>query len=102
MNELRQENRFKILAVDPRLLIDLVNWQRNPTSKFHLVVPTCDKLPDDVEVIAVNTNWSTRAVELLLYHSSFDEVPFGCEVPKVIDVDFSCRIHTLEPETTDG
>lgn len=97
MSDPNKQNRVKVLSVDPRILIDLVEWQRNPDGPFHIVMPKGTPIPDDVEVLAVNSDWAKRRIELLLCHPSFDEVPVGCRPPMVIDVDMECRIRTFNP-----
>lgn len=92
----KSENRVKILSVDPRLLIDLFNWQRNPTSRFTVRAPIVEPIPKDVEILSVNANWNVRRIDLLICHSSFEQIPLGQEPPLVVDFQNECRIVTLQ------
>lgn len=76
-----QERRLKILRVDPRYIVDLLNQARN-VCRF-LKVPAGEQVPDDVVVITVNADWSSNTIELLLASEQFEPVEVGMNPPCV-------------------
>lgn len=67
-------SRFKMLAISPELLLQLLF-----DSRPHPVEVT--GLPDECSVCGVMYDWSRRAFLFRLEHPSFDEVPLGAEIP---------------------
>lgn len=76
-----QERRLKILRVDPRYIVDLLNQATNP-QRF-MRIPAGEQLPEDVVVVSVNADWSSNTIELLLAHDKFEPVEVGLCAPVV-------------------
>jgi hypothetical protein len=76
-----QERRLKILRVDPRYIVLLLNQAKLPV-RF-MQIPTGDKIPDDVVVISVNADWSSNTIELLLASDQFETVEDGQVPPEI-------------------
>jgi hypothetical protein len=76
-----KERRLKILTVDPRHIVDLLNQAANPTRLMK--IPTGDQIPEGTVVVSVNANWSRGGIELMLAHDQFEPVELGLEVPRV-------------------
>jgi len=76
-----QERRLKILRVDPRHIVDLLNQARN-VCRF-MKVPVGEQVPDDAVVVTVNADWSSNTIELLLASDQFEPVELGMSPPVV-------------------
>lgn len=76
-----REGRFKVIQLPQQLMLDVFNWWRDPIQ--WLAVPELPGVPEDVEVTAVHLNHQMRAFELLIWHPSFDVVPFGRQPPVI-------------------
>lgn len=76
-----QERRFKILRVDPRYIVDLLNQATNP-QRF-MRIPSGDQIPEDAKVISVNADWSSNTIELLIAHETYEPVPLGVMTPEL-------------------
>jgi hypothetical protein len=76
-----QERRLKILRVDPRYIVDLLNQAKLPTQ--FMQIPAGDRIPDDVVVISVNADWSSNTIELLLASEQFEQVLDGKVPPEI-------------------
>jgi len=76
-----QERRLKILRVDPRYIVDLLNQATNP-QRF-MRIPAGEQIPEDVVVVSVNADWSSNTIELLLAHDTFEPVQLGLSAPVV-------------------
>lgn len=74
--------RVKIVRLDERLIVDVLNWCRDP--KGYLMLPDVEGLPEDAVVVSCRDNWERRTLEVLVYHPSFEEVPEG-DIPPVIE-----------------
>ena len=75
------ENRVKILRVDAKLIVDILNWWRNPPG--FLTLPLMESIPEDSVVVSVHADWSRGTIEVLIQHHSFDIVPRG-EMPPIV------------------
>lgn len=76
-----QERRLKILRVDPRYIVDLLNQAAHPHQ--FMKVPAGEQIPADVVVVSVNADWSSNTIELLLSHEQFEPVQVGYSPPCV-------------------
>lgn len=78
MNRAELCQHRKILCVDERLLLDVLNCHR-----LHrlIALPEIEELPPDVEVIAVWPEPHRRALMVELVHPSFEPVLPGCPAP---------------------
>jgi hypothetical protein len=65
------KNRVKIISIDERFLIDVLNWWRNPP--HYLALPITEEMPEDCEVLRVWVNHERRCIEALIYSRSFPE-----------------------------
>lgn len=74
-------NRVKITSLDCRLLVDVLNWFRNPIG--WLALPIMPELPEDVRVVSIRANWECRTIDALVSHPSFDYVPPGTFPPRI-------------------
>lgn len=87
-----EERRLKILRVDPRYIVDLLNQAANPTQ--FMKIPTGDLIPDGTVVVSLNANWSRGCIELLLSHEQFEPVEMGME-PEAVGLMESWRVIDL-------
>ena len=76
-----EPNRVKIVSIDNQILIDLLNWGRNPKSV--LTLPVCDELPSDCRVLWVHPSFERRCLEAMVWSSEFPEVPLGQEAERI-------------------
>lgn len=76
-----QERRLKILRVDPRYIVDLLNQATTP-QRF-MRIPAGEQIPEDVVVVSVNADWSSNTIELLLAHDQFEPLGVGHSPPVV-------------------
>lgn len=70
-----EEHRVKIISLDSRFLIDLLNWWRKPP--HWLALPITDELPEDCVVVNVNVSWERRCIEAMVASASFPVCPEG-------------------------
>lgn len=97
-----QERRLKILRVDPRYIVDLLNQATNP-QRF-MRIPAGEQIPEDVVVVSVNADWSSNTIELLLAHDQFEPLGVGYSPPVVgllaewQQVDLIEVVKSLRPE----
>lgn len=89
-----QERRLKILRVDPRYIVDLLNQATNP-QRF-MRIPAGEQIPEDVIVVSVNADWSSNSIELLLAHDEFEPVGVGYSPPCVGLMDGWQQVDLLE------
>lgn len=75
------KRRVKIIRLDDRLLVDILNWCRNP--EYALALPITEELPDTVDVLSVRADWETNTIEAMVMHSTFPLVPTGERPPRV-------------------
>ncbi len=75
------ERRLKILQVDPRYIVDLLNQAAHP-QRF-MRIPAGEQIPEDVVVVSVNADWSSNTIELLLASDQFEPVELGMSPPVV-------------------
>lgn len=68
-----EEHRVKVISLDSRFLIDVLNWWRNPPHWMALI----DELPDDCVVVNVNVSWERRCIEAMVASASFPICPEG-------------------------
>lgn len=80
--KLVQERRLKILTVDPRYIVDLLNQATDP--RRFMKIPAGDQIPEGTVVVSVNANWCRGGIELLLAHEQFEPVEVGFEFPRVM------------------
>ena len=76
-----EENRVKIVSLDPNMIVDLLNWWRNPPDCIAL--PITDELPEDCAVLSVNASWQRRCIEVLVASESFPIVETGGLPPEI-------------------
>lgn len=76
-----QERRFKLLSLSSRLLIDVLNWWRDPP--HFLALPITDALPEDCEVVSVSADFERSCLTAIIYSESFEPVPDGDAPPKI-------------------
>ena len=79
--QLRDQRRYKIVQLDMNLMVDMLNWWRNPPD--WLALPICEEIPHDAKAISVDANWRTRSIEVLIGHESFEPVPDASAPPVV-------------------
>lgn len=75
--------RLRILRADPNLILEVLNWCRDTAEGRYIDLPKVEEIPDGCEVVSVNASWSSRSIELMLRHSSFDGVPDGSIPPTI-------------------
>jgi hypothetical protein len=78
-----EEHRVAIVQMDPKFIIQVLNWWRNPTCM--LCLPITDKLPADCEVIAVNMSFERNFMQLKIVSKYFEPVDrsvFPPEIPE--------------------
>jgi len=74
-----RKNRVKIVFLDPRFAVTVLNWHIAPMACLQLQENS--GLPDDCEVLSVYADHSRRAIGCLVCHDSFDLVPEGEHPP---------------------
>jgi hypothetical protein len=62
-------NRVKIISIDERFFVDVLNWWRNPPT--WLGIPVTEELPEDCEILRVWVSHERRRLEALVYSSHF-------------------------------
>lgn len=83
MTEQKQEDprrRLKIVYADPCLIVNMLNGFKRSEI---VMLPVTDEIPEDVEVESVYWAHERLAFELILRHSSFDEVQDGERIPEL-------------------
>lgn len=80
MESIKNERRYKIVHMQPRLIIDILNWCNAPDGSC-LATPKECGLPEDCEVVGVYYSFECDAFMVKLFHQSFDEVPTGMQTP---------------------
>jgi hypothetical protein len=78
---LDDQNRLRILRVNPLLIVEILNWCRKPSLNRIIAIPTVGEIPEGCEVVSVAPEWSSRSLQIMLRHPSFDVVPPGAPVP---------------------
>jgi len=69
------DGRVKTLLMDPQLLIEIMNWCKDP---MHcLALPITEELPEDCRVVAIRDSFERRCLELLVWSSHFPPVAVG-------------------------
>jgi len=59
----------KIISIDQRFIIDVLNWWRNPP--HWMALPVTDELPDDCVVVSVSVSWDRRCIEAMVASKEF-------------------------------
>ena len=98
-----KNQRVKIVRLDANLIVDVLNWWRNPPD--FLALPVCEELPSDIEVLAVNANWAARAIEVIVSHPTFPVVESHVIPPVVPGIVTEFRhvsFDSVMKERTDG
>ena len=67
--------RVKVVSIEQDLIIDLLNWWRDPPHWFAL--PITDELPEDCEVVSISVSWDRRCIEALVWSKSFPPCEHG-------------------------
>ena len=91
--------RIKILQVDPQLILEIINWCRNPPD--WLVLPITEEIPEDAVVVSVSNNWANRTMEFQIHHPSFDFVPAGQVPPTIPNACHEWRRIDVKPKQED-
>lgn len=79
--KMMDERRYKLLMVDPGLILQMLNWCTCPVGFY--AIPITDDLPEGCVVRSVHTCWSSNSIQLLVEHASFSPVPRNCEPPRI-------------------
>jgi hypothetical protein len=79
-------NRVRIVYFPDDLLLSLLNRAGNLYEFFAL--PITDELPEGCKILRVAYCCSRKAIEMLVTHPSFDEVPVCSEPPSISFVEF--------------
>lgn len=77
----REERRMKIVSIDARFVVDLLNWWREPP--YWLALPITDELPEDCEVVSVATNWERNCIEAIVASASFPPSVQGAMLDRI-------------------
>lgn len=78
------EYRTRIVSLDPRLIVQLLNWWRDPP--HWIALPENVDLPADVTVVSVTANWERGTIDALVRHPSFPIVEAGQLPPRSLDL----------------
>lgn len=76
-----EERRVKIVSIDQRFIVDVLNWWRNPP--HWIALPVTDELPEDSVVVSVSVSWGRRCIEAMVASKEFPPCPEG-EIPERI------------------
>jgi hypothetical protein len=76
-----EECRFKIVSLDPCLMIQLLNWCRTPSTFYSLPVP--EAIPDDAFYLSAHENHARRTVDAIICHHSFPPTLPGREIERI-------------------
>lgn len=89
--DLKQENRLIALRVDARRLVDVISLaSRQPSDHVLVALHLHDgenrprTIPEDAELLAVHYCYETRCFVLTIRHPSFDPVPVGGPLPRLV------------------
>lgn len=74
-----KELRAKIVWIDERQIVDMLNWQRGPD---FLALPVIQSLPEGFTVRAVHHSFRHMAWAVVVEHPSFEPVNPACELPE--------------------
>ena len=74
-------DRLMICFVSQKELVTLI--RRGDYLPEVLEVPYLDVLPEGAEVVTVHPNPARMGFDVILYHTSFGEVPTGHEIPRL-------------------
>ena len=85
-----KERRVRIVRVDERLIVSLLNWMKDPCGC--LALPAMDDVPVDCEVVRVMPEPLYRAIDVLVYHPSFSEVESCCVPQKIAESSDPLRV----------
>jgi hypothetical protein len=88
---MNSDRRYKIVQVNPDLMIDVLNWCRNPDHSITL--PITEELPADTTVVGIQYCFVMDCFELKVHSSDFESVPDGAEIPQA---GFIKSFHTIE------
>ena len=69
------ERRLKILSIDQRFLVDVLNWWRDPP--HWMALPIMDELPEDCKVVSVSVSWERRCIEAIVASKEFERCEDG-------------------------
>jgi len=75
------ERRLKIISINQRFLVDVLNWWRDPP--HHMALPITDELPEDCVVVSVSVSWERRCIEAMVTSKCFPPCVDG-ELPERI------------------
>jgi hypothetical protein len=70
-----EERRLKIISIDQRFLVDVLNWWRNPP--HWMALPITDELPEDCVVVSVSLSWERRCLDAMVASREFPVCPEG-------------------------
>lgn len=82
--------RIKIITFSSQLLVDILNWSRNPQQV--LALPITDEIPQDTDVVTVHPSWETNTIDAVIFHSSFPLVRNADLPPRVPGVIEKLRV----------
>lgn len=83
MNE-ALENRVMRLNINFEAFITFLDWLKNPAgNRIEIEVPDPKWLPKDARIKNMAFDYAAHSVSILLEHESFEEVPIGCEAPRI-------------------
>ncbi len=92
------ERRFKILELDNQMMIDLLNWMKDPSSLIAL--PELSSLPEDCQVVKFSHNFDGSKVMLLLASKEFESVRLGERVETIPGSVTKLKLIDFERSTT--
>ena len=88
--------RSKLLCVSGEMIIDLLNFAI--TKNTAMCLPATIDIPAGSIVLAVNTSFMTRTIQILICHESFDLVPEGQMPTEVFPDGCDWRYFKISPE----
>lgn len=95
-----RENRFKIVSLQKHLIIDMLNWHKNPPGWLALTM--IPELPTDCKVVSVNANWDRQCIDAILCSAEFDSVPEGYVIPRYDSTMSQFRVISFKDEVADN
>lgn len=76
-----EQNRVVIIQMDPKFIVQVLNWWSNPT--YMICLPVTDELPEDSIVTAVCMSFERGSLQVKVASKSFQPVDRGVIPPEV-------------------
>jgi hypothetical protein len=91
---LLEDRRLRIVSMDPKLLVHILNWAKEPDCV--LALPATEQIPSDCIAVSVNACWDRGTIDVIVAHESFERSLPGSFLPRVDGIVNSLRLVSLQ------